>query len=496
MSRPAAPLAPAFHPPVQFSGNAAPYRLLPFRFLREPRGDMFLTNEVGEYLFLAPDDFRDLVEHRLTPSHPRYADLKAQHFIDNSGTTVPLELLATKVRTKRSFLAGFTRLHLFVVTLRCDHSCPYCQVSRVTQDRSRFDMTSETAARALDWVFRSPARDLTIEFQGGEPTLNWPLVEEIVASAEHRAARDGRTLTFVVASNLSTIDERMLAFAHEHKMLFSTSLDGPRSLHNANRPRPGRDSHERFEASLARVRGALGHDRVSALMTTTPASLDEPEGIIDEYLRLGFDTVFLRPISPYGFATRARLDVAYDTTVFLDFYRRGLAYIIELNRSGRPMVEAYAQILLRKILTPFPVGYVDLQSPTGAASGALVYNYDGAVYAADEGRMLAEMGDESFRLGHLELDAYADVMRGDRVRALLEHSCLEAMPGCSDCAYAPYCGADPVFNWATQGDPVGFRPTSAFCARQMGTFRLLFDGLRGDDPFVRRLFLAWAAQGR
>lgn len=489
-------LAPAFRPRAEFLIPPAPYRLLPFRFLREPRGDVFLTNEVGEYLFLPQTVLNDLVAHRLSPDHPAYADLKAQHFIDDSGTTAALELLATKVRTKRSFLAGFTRLHLFVVTLRCDHSCPYCQVSRVTQDRSRFDMTPAIAARALDWVFRSPARELTIEFQGGEPTLNWPLVEEIVTSAERRAARDGRALTFVVASNLSTVDDQMLAFAREHRLLFSTSLDGPKSLHNANRPRPGRDSHERLEANLARVRAALGQDRVSALMTTTPASLDHPEGIIDEYLRLGFDTVFLRPISPYGFATRSRLDVAYDTAAFLAFYRRGLRYIIELNRAGRPVVEAYAQILLRKILTPFPVGYVDLQSPTGAASGALVYNYDGGVYAADEGRMIAEMGDMSFRLGHVEHDAYSDVMRGDRVRALLEHSCLEAMPGCSDCAYAPYCGADPVFNWATQGDPVGFRPTSAFCARQMGTFRLLFDGLRGDDAFVRQLFLAWAGQGR
>jgi His-Xaa-Ser system radical SAM maturase HxsB len=457
---------------------------------------MFLTNEVGEYLFLPRPDFDDLVGHRLSSAHPRYDDLKSLHFLDDSGTTLSLELLATKVRTKRSFLAGFTRLHLFVVTLRCDHSCPYCQVSRVTQDRSRFDMSPTTASRALDWVFSSPAPDLTIEFQGGEPTLNWPLVEEIVLSAERRAAIEWRSVTFVVASNLSAIDDEVLAFADAHQMLFSTSLDGPPHLHNANRPRPGRDSHERFETNLGRVRAALGHDRVSALMTTTPSSLSNPERIIDEYVRLGFDAIFLRPISPYGFAARSSLAITYDSAAFLDFYRRGLNYIIELNRSGTRLLEAYAQILLRKILTPFPVGYVDLQSPTGAAAGALVYNYDGGIYAADEGRMLAEMGDQSFRLGHVERDSYRDVMRGERVRTLLDNSCLESMPGCSDCAYSPYCGADPVFNWATQGDPVGFRPTSAFCARQLGTFRVLFDGLRGDDPFVRQLFLRWAAQGK
>jgi uncharacterized protein len=83
-------------------------------------------------------------------------------------------------------------------------------------------------------------------------------------------------------------------------------------------------------------------------------------------------------------------------------------------------------------------------------------------------------------------------MNGPRVRALVENSCLETLPGCSECAFAPYCGADPIFNWATQSDIVGYRPTSAFCERQMGLFTYLFDRLRNGDAFTRQLFLAWA----
>jgi hypothetical protein len=71
---------------------------------------------------------------------------------------------------------------------------------------------------------------------------------------------------------------------------------------------------------------------------------------------------------------------------------------------------------------------------------------------------------------------------------------LESLPGCSECAFLPYCGADPVYNWATQGDPVGHRPTSEFCRRQTAMFTYLFDRLRRGDDFVRRLFLAWATQ--
>jgi His-Xaa-Ser system radical SAM maturase HxsB len=483
-----------FRPLSAFETGNAEYRLLPFRFMRWQDNSVLLTNECGEHEFVSAETFAALTDHRLVSTHTSYANLKAKHFLNDTESTLPIELLATKVRTKRSFLDGFTRLHIFVATLRCDHTCPYCQVSRVTEDRVRFDMSLETASRATDWVFRAPAKELKIEFQGGEPTLNWPVIGHVVGAASARAEAEGRTVDFVIATNLSSIDDEMLRFCKEHRIHLSTSLDGPADLHNANRPRPGRDSYERLRMNLHRARAVLGHDQVSALMTTTPASLVRPKEIIDEYVELGFDSVVLRPISPYGFATRTRLDRAYRAERFLAFYKQGLEHIIELNRRDLPIVEVYAQILLRKMLTPFPVGYVDLQSPAGAAIGVLVYNYDGDIYASDESRMLAEMGDHSFRLGNLATDTYREVMSGPRVRALAENSCLETLPGCSECAFAPYCGADPMFNWTTQSDIVGYRPTSEFCRRQMGIFEYLFDQLRKGDSFVRRLFLAWASQ--
>lgn len=480
--------------PLNVFETGGEYRLLPFRFMRWHDGNVLLTNEGGDYEFVSADAFAALTHHRLESTHQSYANLKAKHFLSDPDSTVPMELLATKVRTKRSVLEGFTRLHILVVTLRCDHTCPYCQVSRVTEDRVRFDMSFDTASRAVDWIFRSPAKELKIEFQGGEPTMNWPVLAHVVTTASARAKAQGREVEYVIATNLSSINDEMLHFCRAHRIHLSTSLDGPAQLHNANRPRPGRDSYERLTANLERARALLGQDQVSALMTTTPAALKWPKEIIDEYVGLGFDSVFLRPISPYGFATRTRLDRAYSVQHFLDFYRQGLEHIIDLNRRGVALVESYAQILLRKMLTPYPVGYVDLQSPAGAAIGVLVYNYDGDVYASDESRMLAEMGDRSFRLGSLSTDSYENVMTGARVRALVENSCLETLPGCSECAFAPYCGADPILNWATQSDIVGHRPTSEFCRRQMGLFTLLFDRLRDGDAFTRQLFLAWACQ--
>lgn len=68
-------------------------------------------------------------------------------------------------------------------------------------------------------------------------------------------------------------------------------------------------------------------------MTTTLASLGRVEEIVDEYKRQGFRSIFLRNLSPYGFAARSLIR-RYDVDDWVAFYKRGLAHVLELNRRG------------------------------------------------------------------------------------------------------------------------------------------------------------------
>ena len=148
-------------------------------------------------------------------------------------------------------------------------------------------------------------------------------------------------------------------------------------------------------------------------------------------------------------------------------------------------------MLLTKILTPYATGYVDLQSPAGAGTSVLVYNYDGDIYATDESRMLAEMHDKTFRLGSVHDTSFQELVSGEPYRRVMAASINEALPGCVDCAFQSYCGADPVFHHATQGDIYGHRPTSAFCFRNMEVLKYLFGLLSNGDVETRRILLGW-----
>jgi His-Xaa-Ser system radical SAM maturase HxsB len=356
-----------------------------------------------------------------------------------------------------------------------------------------FDMSDATARHAVDRLFEWPSQDLTVEFQGGEPLLHFDRIRFITDLIAERNRAHARRIQFVVATTLNDVTDEQLNYFKEHKFQLSTSLDGPGWLHNENRPRPGRDSYERTTTGIAKAREALGIDAVSALTTLTRSSLSHPEEIVEEYRRQGFHSIFLRPLSPYGFALKTKSRSGYAIDDFLAFYRVALEHILRVNREGFAMEEAYARLLLSQLMTPFSHGYVDLRSPTGAGLGAMVYDYDGKVYPSDESRMLAAMGDSMLCVGRVE-DSIEAWLASPAMQKIMEAGVAEALPTCSDCALVPMCGADPVDHYARQTDFVGHRPTSDFCRKQMGMFDLLLERWESASTADRKILEGWAIQ--
>lgn len=465
------------------------YHLLPFRFHQLDEAREVLVNEVGDFLVAPRGTAARVVARDIDRSEELFADLMAGFFISDSSVPPLIDVLAARYRTKKRFLERDSLLHIIVPTLRCNHTCHYCQVSRQSEDRFEFDMSTEDLEAALDLIFRSRAQHLTIEFQGGEPFLAFDLVRRGVDGAKRRNARGDRHVTFVVCTNLSVLDDEVLEYCRDEDILISTSLDGPPIIHDSNRRLSRGASYEAAIAGLRRVRDVLGEDRVSALMTTSRLSLSHPREIVDTYVQNDLDHIFLRDVSPFGFAVRGRTLNQYSVQEFLDFFKTALDYILELNRRGTRLVEVYSSIILKKILTPFNEGYVDLQSPAGLVNSVVVYNYDGGVYASDESRMLAEVGDHKFRLGSVH-DSYEKLFFGEAVDEIAEAWSNEGLAGCSDCAFQAYCGADPVRNWATQHDLHGYRPHSDYCAKNMEIIRHLIDLMSGDKE-IERIFRTW-----
>ena len=147
--------------------------------------------------------------------------------IREAGDDLPVELLAIKARTRYRRLSEFTALHILVASLRCEHSCPYCQVSRQSSDKAAYDMSWETASLASIRLSGPRPRTSRSSSRGGEPLLNFDLIEEVVRAAQVRNEMEGKNLGFVIATNLALLDDRVIDFCRVNDVYISTSLDGP-----------------------------------------------------------------------------------------------------------------------------------------------------------------------------------------------------------------------------------------------------------------------------
>ncbi|MEN2975729.1 His-Xaa-Ser system radical SAM maturase HxsB [Tistrella bauzanensis] len=466
-------------------------RLMPFRFerLAEPPGQVLLTQDGGDFIMLDTLAFTQVITSPDGLESGLRDDLLARGFLCHDGDQTAARITAAQLATRKRFIGEGPSLHICVVTLRCDHACTYCQVSRRGPSAAGFDMSEITARAAVRRIFESRAPALTIEFQGGEPALAFDRVRQITSDARARAKADGRIVQFSMVSTLQRLDDDMLGFCRDHEIALSTSIDGPAALHDRHRQRPAGGAFEATLQALDRARKFVGADGIAAIATITGDSINHPEEVVDTYVEAGFRSIFVRPVAPYGFARR-HAGLAPSTQDFIAFYRRALDRCIAHSLAGRPIEEAYAAILLTHILTPFGGNYVDLRSPAGAGLGVLVYDHDGGVYVSDEARMLAATGDRRLRIGDVGM-CMDQLMESQTIPALLASGLAESLPGCWSCAFQPYCGNDPVHHLATCGDPVGHRAFSDHCARHKALFKMLFAHIAAGDPAINRVFSSW-----
>lgn len=468
------------------------YILLPFNFKHISSDTILLVNQAGEHLFIPENEFRDFCNKGLEPTNKHYRELKAKHFLTTKeDKDTVLNMLATKLRTRKAYIADFTSLHMIVATLRCNCLCKYCHASSVDIDSKNYDMDFDTAKKTIDMIFQTPSADIKIEFQGGEPLLNWEIIKQSILYAEFLNKFAKKNIGFVICTNLMQIKKEQIAFFRKHNVEISSSLDGPKELHDYNRKSRILDSsYDAFIKNSKEVNKILGSNGCSPLLTITKTNIDKLRKVIDEYINLGFNNVFLRALNPYGNAIQNKENLDYTTEEFVEAYKDALNYIIELNKKGINFIECYTTLFLSRILTPFSTGFVDLQSPSGAGISGAIYNYDGKIYPADEARMLARMGDDYFCMGTVD-DNYNQVFNGKIIRDIVKNSCVETMPVCSECAYQQYCGADVIRNYLETKDLTGYRLKSGFCRKNKMILDHIFSILKQNDEDTMDIFWSW-----
>lgn len=461
-------------------------RLNYFNF-KEFEGKFLLTNDLGCHLFVSRNDFKKLIQKDIDLDSQIGKQLLEKNIIYNDTNLEYSSFLKHDMRRVKGHVTMATSLHIFVVTTACNMRCVYCQANNGITCPSLY-MTRDIAEKAVDIALQSPAHYLSFEFQGGEPLLNFEIIKYIVEYAEERKGQ--HDIKYNVVSNLTLITDEILEFLIEHNFGISTSIDGPELVHNSNRPFcDGSGTFNKVVDSIKRIREKGLH--VGAIQTTTRASLAYPREIVRTYKELGFESIFLRPLTPLGKATLNWGKIGYTSEEFLSFYTQALDELIQINQTERFLKEDHAAILLSRIDGNF-VNYMELRSPCGASIGQLAYYADGDIFTCDEGRMLHEMGDHTFRLGNVFENTYTDIINNGVCKTVCASSILETIPSCCDCVYQPYCGTCPVVNYAKSQDIIEKGPRGYRCKIYSGMLDYLFKLMLNGNANVIDILKTWS----
>jgi len=391
---------------------------------------------------------------------------------------------------QKDMVAEGTSLHIVVTTLRCNQKCVYCQASSVNPDLKEYDMSLDTAKKTVEFIFQTPANNITIEFQGGEPTMNFEVIKYINEYAKELNKSYNKWIEFLLVTNLNNMDEDKMNYLIGAGINICTSFDGHKSLHDKNRPKINKESS--FDSAIYWVRKFNSEyekrniaSKVYGLITITKESLKHHKKIIDEYVGAGFNEINIREMTSLGCATKQWENIGYSPEEFIEFWKNSMDYIFELNKKGVNIKERMICIMLRK-MKGFEENFMDLRSPCGAVIGQMVYNHDGNIFSCDEGRMI---GSDKFKVGSVYEDNYIDVVSSDKSQAIVLASLNDNIEPCNSCDYQAYCGICPVCNYAEQGEMVCDIKNTPRCKIFKSMFKYIDE--RYNDPVDNRILNNW-----
>lgn len=176
----------------------------------------------------------------------------------------------------------------------CNLGCTYCYVFEDhTPNPVALRMSVPEAIRQVDFLLEQAGDSprVTITFFGGEPFMNFPVLEASAAHARRRGAERGTEVGFTVTTNGTLLTEEAVEFLRTYDVQTTISLDGDRELNDLHRHWVGKGTGS-YDSIVPKVERLLERFRdrpfkVGARATMTHGNADV-ERIVNHLLDMGF----------------------------------------------------------------------------------------------------------------------------------------------------------------------------------------------------------------
>ena len=359
----------------------------------------------------------------------------------------------------------------------CNLDCSYCFfLSKEvlwgdTDQRMSHDTLRAYLASYLD---AQPDGQVTISWQGGEPTLRGLGFFREAVHLANQLARPLQQVGHAIQTNATLIDDAWGEFLAENRFLVGISIDGPRHLHDTHRVnKAGRGTYDQVIRGW-NVLQRHGVD-TNILCTVNAANADHPLEVY-RHFRDDLGAKFLQfiPVVERVVAGQEHLaEAGYkDTDGHHVLYRQQgegvTSRTVRPDQWGRFMTAIFDEWITRDVGEVF-IQHVDV------TLGALFGQYSLCVHAPECGNALAmeHNGDvyscdhyvePDYKLGNIHHDRFPDLLDSPKQRQFgrdkrtqLPHQCLQCPVrwacngGCPKDRFATTRDGEPGLNYLCQG---------------------------------------------
>jgi len=237
------------------------------------------------------------------------------------------------------------------------------------------EMSPESLRRGVAYLLEHAGayRKVSVTFFGGEPLLRFPLIQTAVGEARRMARERGKEISFSITTNGTLLTREIAGFLKENGVSVCLSIDGPREIHDRNRPyASGRGSYEDVARGIDLLMENRNGFPVAARVTLGRGAVDVRK-TFDHLRGLGFDEVGFAPASAAEGSPSALTEE--ELGAVMDGFRDLADGYVDDVRERRVPTFANMSQILALIHRGDPMPY-----PCGAGIGMLAMDPSGAFH--------------------------------------------------------------------------------------------------------------------
>lgn len=180
----------------------------------------------------------------------------------------------------------------------CNLGCRYCFAEEGEYHGKKALMSLEVGKKALDFLVANSGnrRNLEVDFFGGEPTMNWDVVKDLVRYGRSLEAGYDKNFRFTLTTNGILLDDEMMEFANKEMANVVLSIDGRKEVNDYMRPtRNGKSSYDIILPKFKKFAELREQTNYYVRGTFTHHNLDFSKDVL-HLADLGFQQISVEPV--------------------------------------------------------------------------------------------------------------------------------------------------------------------------------------------------------